>query len=168
MFITTNKTYPRRITANYFMSWSLPILNKDRAARWTFGFAIFIFIYRLLTHSMVHQMEQPVLYETEFDYTYWLYHLTDLPHLLAGNAVTAWIFDISLLCFTVYCWATFGRHRWAVLCCAVGWTFYGLIYNSYTHHHNVAIIGVMVLPYAFLVRKENKFRLLWEGFRFFY
>jgi len=150
------------------MSWSLPILNREKMARWTFGFAFFIFVYRLLTHSLVHQMRQPVLYETDFDYTYWLYHLTGIPRLLTGNNAIAWIFDISLLFVTLYCWADSGRRRWAVLCCAIGWTLYGLTYNSYSHHHNVSIIGVMVLPYAFLVRKEKKFRLMWEGVRYFY
>lgn len=150
------------------MSWSLPILNRDRAARWTFGFAFFIFVYRLLTHSLVHQMQQPVLYETDFDYTYWLYHLTGVPRLLADNKFPAWAFDILLLFFTSYSWATSGRYRWAVLCCAIGWTLYGLIYNSYSHHHSASIIGVMVLPYAFLLQKERKFRLMWEGFRYFY
>jgi hypothetical protein len=150
------------------MSWNLPILNRDRAARWTFGFAFFVFVYRLLTYSLVHQMQQPVLYETDFDYTYWLYHATGIPRLLAGNKAIAWIFDLLLLFFTSYAWVTAGRRRWVVLGCAIGWTLYGLTYNSYSHHHNISIIGMMVLPYAFLVQKEKKFRLLWEGCRYFY
>jgi hypothetical protein len=113
-------------------------------------------------------MLQPVLYQTDFDYTYWLYHLTGIPQLLTANIPMAWIFDIWLLSFTLYCWASSGRRRWAVLCCAAGWSLYGLTYNSYSDHHNVSVIGVMVLPYAFLVRKENKFRLIWDGFRYFY
>ena len=150
------------------MSWISQILNRDRAARWTFGFAFFLFVYRLLTHSLVHQMHQPVLYETDFDYTYWLFHATGIPKLLADNSAAAWIFDILLGCSTLYCWITSARRQWMVLVCAICWTLYGLTYNSYSCHHNVAIIGVMVLPYAFLTTKEKNFRLVWEGFRYFY
>jgi hypothetical protein len=149
------------------MNWTAPVLNRHRAARWTFGFALAIFFYRLLTHSLVHQLQQPVLFNVEFDYTYWLYHATGVAALLTGNSGIARVFDVLLLSSTLYCWTTAGRHIWAVLLCAISWTLYGLTYNSYSCHHNVAIVGVMVLPYAFLAQKEKTFRLTWEGMRYF-
>lgn len=113
-------------------------------------------------------MQQPVLYETGFDYTYWLFHATGIPKLITGNNAMAWTFDLLLLSSTLYCWITNGRHVRAVLVCAICWSFYGLIFNSYSHNHNICVIGIMVLPYAFLAQKEKKFKLAWEGLRYFY
>jgi len=112
-------------------------------------------------------MQQPLLFETGFDYTYWLYQASGFPQLFVKSRAGAMVFDLVLLFSTLYCCVTGGRRRWAVLVAALGWSLYGLTYNSYSSHHNVTMIGIMVLPYAFLAKEEGAFRLVWEGFRYF-
>lgn len=112
-------------------------------------------------------MQQPLLFENGFDYTYWLYQASGLPKLFVKDHVGAGIFDAVLGLSTLYCCITGARRRWGVLLSAVAWSLYGLTYNSYSCHHNVTMIGIMVLPYAFLARNEKQFRLVWDGFRYF-
>ena len=142
-------------------------LHRDRAARWVFGALITIFFYRYFTHSLVFQLQQPVLSESDFDYTYWVYHFTRFPDLFVQHKAGALFFDIVLLASTLFCWATRGMKRGIVFLCALCWSLYGLTYNSYSYHHNHAVIGFMVLPYVFLAKEETSFKLAWDGMRYF-
>gem|GEM_PF-623857 len=144
-----------------------PVLNRQKAARWTFGLALVLYIHRFFTHSLVHQMHQPLLFEADFDYTYWLYQASGFAGIFVKTPVGAWIFDAVLGLSTLACWLTRARQRWLVMVSAISWSLYGLTYNSYSCHHNVTMIGIMVLPYAFLARGEKAFGLGWDGFRYF-
>jgi hypothetical protein len=141
--------------------------GRDRAARWVFGFALGIIVYRYFTHSLVHQLQQPVLSESDFDYTYWIYHFIHFPEVFVQNRAGAIFFDLLLLASTLSCFITKGGQRGIVLLCAVCWSLYGLTYNSYSCHHNHSIAGIMILPYAFLAKDEKSFKLAWDGMRYF-
>ncbi|HTI09566.1 MAG TPA: hypothetical protein VL832_13445 [Puia sp.] len=148
--------------------WTRPwSLDRDRAARWVFGALLVIFFYRYFTHSLVHQLQQPVLSQSDFDYTYWLYHFTRFPDVFVQHRTGAFLFDGVLLASTLYCWATRGGRRGIVVLSALCWSLYGLTYNSYSYHHNHAVIGIMVLPYVFLAKEESSFTLAWDGMRYF-
>ncbi|MDP4151725.1 MAG: hypothetical protein Q8937_19475 [Bacteroidota bacterium] len=142
-------------------------LNREQAARCVFGSALIIIAYRWLTHSLVHQWQQPTLFETDYDYTYWAYQCSRFAGFFVQNKAGAILFDLLLLVSTAWCCADKGRQRLPVLFCAIWWSLYGLGYNSYVCHHTDAIVGMMVLPYAFLARSEKGFRLSWDLFRYF-
>ena len=143
------------------------VLDRHRAARLTFGFAFLVLAYRWFTHSLVHQLQQPVLYESGFDYTYWVYHFIRFPEVFVDNKWGAWTFEIILLVSTGYNVITAASNRIIVLISAVAWTLYGITYNSYVCHFTYAISGLMLLPYVFLVKKKESFSLIWEGARYF-
>lgn len=143
------------------------VLDRNQAARWVFGSALAIFAYRYFTHSLVHQLQQPLLSKSDFDYAYWFYHFIHFPEVFVKNRMGAIFFDGALLVSTIACFINMGRNREVVLLCALSWSFYGLTYNSYSYYHSHALIGIMVLPYAFLAKEEDNFKLAWDGFRYF-
>lgn len=146
-----------------------PLRLKDRkiAARWTFGFALAIFVHRFFTHSLLSQMQAPPLRYVSFDYTYWLYQATGIPKFIVQSHTGALIFDIILLFSTLYCCVTGATKRLPMFVAALGWTLYALSYNAYSYHHNVTMIGITVLPWAFMATKPETFALTWRGFRYF-
>lgn len=142
-------------------------LNRESAARWTFGFGLVIIAYRYLTYSLIHQLQQPFLFETNVDYTYWIYHYLGIPDIFVKNKAGAWIFDLLLTIATLWCFGTKAKNRVIVFIGAGLWFLYGLTYNSFVCHHTFAIVGIMVLPFAFLAKEERSFQLVWEMFRYF-
>src|SRR5882757_7612546 len=103
-------------------SWAL---DRDRAARWVFGALLAVFFYRYFTHSLVFQLQQPALYLSDFDYTYWVYHFIRFPEVFVQHKAGALLFDGVLLASTLFCWITRGGKRGIVLLCAVSWSLYG-------------------------------------------
>jgi hypothetical protein len=142
-------------------------LDREKAARLTFGFALLILADRYSTHTLVHQLQNPVLFVTEFDYTYWVYHFIRFPEIFVQNRTGAIVFDSVLVFSTVWNLFTAANNRIIVLICAVSWTLYGITYNSYDCHLQHNISGIMLFPYVFLAKKERDFNMVWEGARYF-
>ncbi|MBK7883147.1 MAG: hypothetical protein IPJ81_04590 [Chitinophagaceae bacterium] len=140
-------------------------LNRTHFARYTYGFALLIIIYRFFSFALVHQLQTPVLFENSLDYTYWLFHYLKIPQLLLYNKTTSILFDTWLFLSTLYCFIYAARYKLIVLLNAISWSCYAIFYNSFSCHHNYTIIGVMILPYAFMVKNEIKFNLVWGFYR---
>lgn len=142
-------------------------LDREKAARLTFGFALLILADRFRTYSLVHQLQHPVLFVTDFDYTYWIYRFIRFPEMVVQNRAGAILFDCLLVISTIWNLFTAANNRIIVLLSALAWTVYGITYNSYACHfmHNTG--GIMLLPYVFLVKKEKDFSLAWDGARYF-
>lgn len=142
-------------------------LDREKAARLTFGFALIILVHRYLDHALVHQMLQPPLFITGFDYTYWIYRLVRFPAIFVENHTGAVVFDLILIISTVWSTVTAANNRIITGICALGWTLYGITYNSYVCHFTLAITGAMFLPYVFLAKSAGNFSLAWEGARYY-
>jgi hypothetical protein len=161
-------TFPSPILQSSFIKLNklLP-LDREKAARLTFGFALLILADRYISHALVHQLERPVLFVTEFDYTYWVYHFIRLPGIFVQNRTGAMVFDGVLVVSTVWNLFTAANNRVMVSICALAWTLYGITYNSYACHFMHNIGGIMLLPYVFLAKKKDDFSMVWEGARYF-
>jgi hypothetical protein len=142
-------------------------LDRNKAARLTFGSSLIILLYRYLTHSLIHQLQQPVLFDSEFDYVYWLYQFSRFPTFIVQSKLGAYVFDLVLFLSSAYCFFTQARNRLSVIVCACSWFLYGLSYNAFVYHHSYAIVGMMLLPFAFFVRDQKNFLLVWEAARYF-
>src|SRR6186713_3388830 len=78
---------PLQTLLNHSIHLNRPVLNRQKAARWTFGLALVLYIHRFFTHSLVHQMHQPLLFEADFDYTYWLYQASGFAGIFVKTPV---------------------------------------------------------------------------------
>jgi hypothetical protein len=143
------------------------LLDREKAARLTFGFATLVLAYRYAEWSLVHQLRQPVVFEVSWDYTYWIYHYIGFPRFIVGNKPGALLFDLLLAASTIYNLITAAKSRLAVLVCALAWTLYTITFDTYVCHFNQNLNGLALLPYVFLAKKEEDFRLVWEGARYF-
>ncbi len=161
-------TCPLLTPQNHFtiLNKLLP-LDREKAARLTFGFALLILADRYSTHTLVHQLEHPVLFITEFDYTFWIYHFIRFPEIFVQNRYGSYFFDTILVVSTIWNLLTAAKNRIVVLIGALAWTLYGITYNSYVCHFMHNISGIMLLPYVFLAKKEKDFSLVWDGARYF-
>jgi len=160
--------FPSAILQSTFIKLNkfLP-LDRQKAARLTFAFALLILADRYRTDTLVHQLQHPVIFVTDFDYTYWIYRFIRFPGIFVQNRTGAIIFDGVLVISTVWNLFTAANNRVMVLICALTWTLYGITYNSYACHFMHNISGIMLLPYVFLAKKEDDFRMFWEAARYF-
>src|SRR5580692_8726925 len=95
-------TCPCPIPQNIFTRLNKLLLDREKAARLTFGFATLVLVYRYADWSLVHQLRQPVLFQSGFDYTYWVYHYLRLPEVFVGNKPGALLFDLLLFASTLF------------------------------------------------------------------
>jgi hypothetical protein len=160
-------TCPYPIPQNIFTRLNKLLLDREKAARLTFGFATLVLVYRYGEWSLVHQLRQPLLFDSGFDYTYWIYQYLRLPGLFVGNKPGALLFDLLLFTSTLFNLITAAKSRVAVLVCALAWTLYSITFDSYVCHFNQNLNGLVLLPFAFLAKKEEDFRMVWEGARYF-
>ena len=145
--ITTVSYYPRLIMARIIFAWLFLIL-----------------LYFFINHSLLSQLQQPVLIYPDSDNSFWLLHILRIPQYLLRNYWAGLVFDTLLLGSCFFC-IVIPRQRLFTWITVIGiWLLY-ICYCSAAGKH-YAQIGYLLAPVPFLALKENKFSLLWDCFRY--
>ncbi|MEO5646988.1 MAG: hypothetical protein ABIQ56_01430 [Chitinophagaceae bacterium] len=133
-------------------------------ARCIYAWLFLILVYFFLNHSLLYQLSLPPLIYIGTDNTFWLFHLFGLPQFLLQHSGAALAFDVIL---TTSCLAfVFIPDRTILAWISVAGCW--ILYISYCSAagHQFAQIGYLLIPLAFLVKDEAKFKLMWKLIRY--
>jgi len=134
-------------------------------AKLVFAFVMLVLFIRLISGTLYSQMVAPPLL---FKQTEWLYKLileTGFLKFLTGNFMVAGLFDAALLFVPVIFVFTLKR-IFAVLFTGLV-VVYNLSFNIVTGHHYHGLVGLIVMSIPFWTKDENRFKLLWDGTRYY-
>lgn len=132
---------------------------------------VFIFIlctlaFRYYNHVLLHQLLQPVIYKTESDLAYWVYHILGVGKIIVQNRLGGLLFDSLLvsLCLTSIAYPS---QRVTVIAFSVVYPLYFLSYNAFVTHHTGTMDGILLINFAFWAVKPSTFKLTWEALRYY-
>jgi hypothetical protein len=139
---------------------------RSNMVRMVFGFILCSFIFRYYNHVLLHQLLQPVIFKTEADLAYWLYHIAGVGQLIVQQATGALIFDSLLvsLCLTTI---VYPFQRFTPIAFSLLYPLYFLSYNAYVTHHTGTMDGILLISFAFWNRKQPGFSMVWDALRYF-
>jgi hypothetical protein len=135
-------------------------------AYFVFGVAMYIFFYRLISNSMMAQMDRPPFIFGETESVYKLFLLTGIPQFLTSNSFIAALTDISILITTVAFLMKFKRIL-AILFSILVLNYF-LTYNIVTGHHYHGLAGLLVITIPFWFKSEQRFNFAWEAVRYYF
>ncbi|MEM6724844.1 MAG: hypothetical protein AAF598_12445 [Bacteroidota bacterium] len=146
-------------------------INYDSEARRIMSYAVFgvitlTLIYRFLSHSLLSQLEEPVLKDPYVDITYWIFHLAHIPELITGSFWLSLGFDLALITFAVMSCYAHRKTIWPILF-GIFYLTYMITYNSFSCHHTHCMAGIVLISIPFWFKDNKAFSLLWEGVRFY-
>lgn len=148
------------LTSDY-TSW-----EKKLLCRITFACIFGSLVYSLVSHTLVHQLREPVLRFPYVDLTYWILHLLQVPEFITGHYIVACIFDGALFTFCVLSFLYPGKRLFIGLFTLL-YFIYFIIYNTYGAHHTAHKIGILLMPIPFLAASGRSFNYLWQSLRYF-
>src|SRR6266700_2628622 len=79
----------------------LSVPNRNVLARVYYGAVSIFLLYRLYTHILLSQIENPVLNFVNTDYTYIAFYFSGLSQFLVQHHLPALAFDLSLFAITI-------------------------------------------------------------------
>src|SRR5437588_4400505 len=128
-------------------------------ARVIYSWLLITLIYFSFHHSLIHQLEQPILIYPEADNTYWLLHMLNLPQLILQSKTVSLIFDIVLISSTALFILFPEATIFSLLSLVCFWLFEIMYSSSAGHHYHHA--AYLIVPIPFLFRDRIKFTLSW-------
>ena len=146
------------------MNTPLSYEQRQLRARVVFGWLFIIYVYFFSQHSLISQLQQPVLIYPGSDNSFWLMHLLNIPQFFLNHHGAALALDITV---TGSCLVSFilPEKVWMNRITILGtWLFY-FVYSSGAGKH-YAQIGYLITPVAFWVADPRKFSLLWDAMRY--
>ena len=133
-------------------------------ARVVFGWLFAVLVYFFFNHSLLSQLQQPVLLYPGTDNTFWLLHILNVPQFLLHHYWAALGFDILLTCSCIVCMIIPEQRIFNWITVAGVWILYIAYCSSAGKHY--AQIGYLLAPFPFLALKPQKFDILWNLFRY--
>ncbi len=139
---------------------------RKNMVRGVFLFILVTFIFRYYNHVLLHQLLQPVIFKTDTDLAYWIYHIAGISKLIVQNSTGAIIFDCLLISLCIIS-IVYPSQRLSVIVFSVVYPLYFLSYNSFVTHHTGTMNGILLITFVFWFVKESTFKSLWEALRYF-
>ncbi|HWB63595.1 MAG TPA: hypothetical protein VG603_08815 [Chitinophagales bacterium] len=140
-------------------------LERKTKAYFVFGAAMYLFFYRLISSSMLAQMDHPLFLYGQTETVYRLFLMSGIPQFITSNAVFSALCDISLLVFTIG-FLLSDRRIFAVLFSIMVLNYF-LTYNLVTGHHYHGMAGLLIISIPFWFKDKERFNLLWQGARYY-
>jgi hypothetical protein len=135
-------------------------------AYFVFGIAMFVFFRRLISASMLSQMNHPLFLFSGQESIYNAFIATGIPQFITSSTVLSALLDVSLLVLTIGFLMSFNR-LFAVAFWLVALNYF-LTYNSVTGHPYHGMVGMLVMVMPFWFKKEDKFNLTWDLARYYF
>lgn len=139
--------------------------ERRRIARVVFGLTGLSLIWSFFSHTLLHQLQRPVIKFPYVDLTYWGLHWLGIPEFLTGNFTVACLFDLALFAACILCfWNPEKRgYVWSFI---VLYFVYFITFNTFGAHHTNHKIGFLLIAIPFTVRDYKSFNYLWQGLRY--
>ena len=135
-------------------------------AYFVLGMAMYFCFYRLISASMLSQMNHPLFLFNESEFFYRAYLNSGIPQFITSNSVISALLDVSLLVLTIGFLMSFNR-VFIVLFTLVAFNYF-ITYNLVTGHHYHGMFGLLIMTLPFWFKKEEKFNLAWELARYYF
>jgi hypothetical protein len=141
-------------------------LKRKILGRLVFLFFFISLSFRFFIHATPSHFSEPVLFRLNFDFTYWLYKIMGIPHLIISNRVGSILFDILLLGSCMVCCLYPLKNQ---LCILFGGLFflYAISYNTYILHHAHPLTVMTLITIPFFFRSDLSWNFLWESARYY-
>lgn len=147
MSTTANTYYPRTLMARCIFAWLL-----------------FILVYFYFTHSLVHQLNLPVLKYVGTDNTFWFVYATGIASFFMQQHWAAVLFDVLLVGSCSFVILFPNKKIFAIITVVGIWLLY--IFYCSTAGKHYAQIGYLLSPIPFIIINEKRFDLLWNLVRY--
>jgi hypothetical protein len=138
--------------------------QRELMARVVFGWLFLILVYFFYNHSLLAQLQSPVLIYPASDNSFWILHILRIPQFFLQHHWAALLFDMILTSSCIICFVVPTQKFFTYLTIIGVWLFY-FIYSSAAGKH-YAQIGYILMPVALLAFHEKKFELLWKACRY--
>lgn len=146
-------------------AWYSPIERKW-IARIIFGCIFCTLVYSFIAHTLLHQLQQPVIRFPYVDLTYWILHWLQIPEFITGHYFVACLVDVTLF-FSCIMAFLFPAKRVFVALFLVLYFIYFITFNTYGASHTNNLIGILFIALPFVVADITSFNYLWQGLRYF-
>lgn len=146
------------------MTASLPYYDRSFMARVVFAWLFGVLVYFFSIHSLLSQLQEPVMIYPGSDNTFWFFHALHIPQFLLHHHSIALAFDVLLTCSCLICVFVPDQRLFTWITVAGVWLLY-ITYCSAAGKH-YAQIGFLLAPIPFIALPQKKFTLLWECFRY--
>ena len=139
--------------------------SRDSLCRFVFICVLLLLIYDAVSHTLLTQLQAPVIVYPYVDVTYLLFNLSHLNNLLTANFFIA-------VCFNVFMYAgciaaiIFPSKKIFILAFFILYFLYFLIYNDYGAHHIHSKVGILLIPIPFLFADKD-FLFVWNALRYY-
>jgi hypothetical protein len=140
--------------------------NRTVITRFTVGSAFFFVLWRMLAGLSLLQVQRPVIFRTDADFSFWAVKVFGIAELLLSNTTAAVTFTtlfigsgLLLLIYTkktVFAWVF-----------AICYFIYSILLNIYACHSMHYMAGFSIILFAFCARKNEQFFLSWELMRYY-
>jgi hypothetical protein len=141
------------------------LAERDRICRLVFTFILLSLLYSFFSHTLVHQLQAPVLRFPYVDPSYWILHLASIPEFITGHFIVAGLFDGTLF-LTCILTLLFPASRSFIIFFFGLYLIYFITFNSYGALHTGSKIGILLMPIPFMARGPRSFTYLWQGMRY--
>lgn len=130
-----------------------------------FLFALFILCYRYYSHSMLHQLGDPVLIYPRQDRWYWLLHLLNIPKTLT-QPIPSIFFDSTIFLSTLLCLFFPKKHIFCIVFTLL-LMIYFMCFNSFYAHHYHNLIPVIAVSFSFWGKSLATNQILFQASRYY-
>lgn len=148
------------------MNNSILQLKRKVVGRLVFSFIFLSLSFRFFIHATPSHFLEPVLFQLNFDFTYWLFKLSGMPNVIIENRIGSIVFDFLLITSSFLC-ILFPSKK--LICILFGCLFfiYAISYNTYSvhHAHPLAIMTLISIPFFF--HNIQNWNFLWESIRYY-
>lgn len=140
--------------------------NRNVITRVTVGIALLFVIWRMAAGISLSQLQQPVLFKMDADFSYWMIKILGISEILTHSTIAALIFTILFLGSGLGL-ILFPRKTILAWLFAIGYCTYSIVINIYACHsmHYMAVFSIIL--FAFCARKEEYFVLTWKLMRYY-
>ena len=139
--------------------------QTDFLCRLVFTVILIDLIFSVLSNTLIHQLQSPVLKFAYVDPTFWVMHLLHIPELISSNFYLSWFWDVVLFssCIGIL---IFPGKKWIIVVFIIFYFVYYVIFNSYGAHHTHSLVPFLIAPVPFLFSKKS-FTFSWQALRYF-
>jgi hypothetical protein len=141
-------------------------INRSFITRLVFGVIFLILLLKLFSHTLLHQLESPVLKFAFIDPIYLLFTISGFSEFIIERHWLSLIIDI-LMMVSVLAVLIYPLRRIYVIVFSVAYFIYFIIYNLYGMHHVHSTIGILFIVLPFWAKTNRRFDALWEAVRYY-
>ena len=148
------------------MIYEFTTLSKNTITRIVFGWIFCVLIYQLCNNLMLHQLQDPVLIQTDLDLSYWAVFYSEIPAFINANFIASISFD-SVLFLLFIATIIFPEKQLLRISSTILFFLYVVQLNTFMcwHYHNLMPLILILFPLCF--KNVLSFSILFKALRYF-